>query len=431
MDVRRPAKLYQRLHRCPSAVALHLAFPALPPSPPPATCARPLAASSSPPCGLPPRPQGNPFLTSFAMSIFCCPHRLLLNITVYAALRFACGFARSTVGTTCLRPLHRARLRRWRNTVSIFNFFCFTSGFLSFPPSLHLNRASSWGSVSLDVHPSIFCSILIYFFVQESPRWLLVKGRTEEAIKTLRKVSSSKEEVNFAELAEVATAEEQSNDAFSAARIIWGTPWAFRRLAVVMVVCFGIGMVYYGMPLNLGNLDGNLYLSVTLNALAELPSSLASFVIVRGMNRRSSTVVLTSSSGICSLVCAAHDRGWPEMAASGSVHRSMHGVRFDFVIRPGAVSDLREEHGYIGDAASGGVRRGGGPVAGGGGERKGFMTFVVFGLVILFTGLFACCLPETRSIGLTDTMEEEESRLKVARKQIHDLKYCPIPLERK
>ncbi|KAG0470869.1 hypothetical protein HPP92_017569 [Vanilla planifolia] len=358
------------------------------------------------------------FLTSFAMSIFAALTAFSSNITVYATLRFACGFARSTVGTTAFVLSTELVSRRWRNTVSIFNFFCFTSGFLSLPAIAYLNRASSWRALYLWTSiPSIFCSILIYFFVHESPRWLLVKGRTEEAIKTLRKVSASKEEVNSAELAEVAaTAEAQSKDAFSAARILWGTPWAFRRLAVVMVVCFGIGMVYYGMPLNLGNLDENLYLSVTLNALAELPSSLASFVIVGGMNRRSSTMVLTSSSGICSLVCAAMIGGWPEMAVEVAAFIAactafdlilLYGLElFPTCVRNTAISAMRQVVVFGGAVA---------PLLAAEGRGKGFMTFVVFGLVILFTGLFAYCLPETRSIGLTDTMEEEESRLKVAK----------------
>ena len=42
-----------------------------------------------------------------------------------------------------------------------------------------------WTSV-----PSLCYSILFYFLVQESPRWLLVRGRKQDAIETLQQIAS-------------------------------------------------------------------------------------------------------------------------------------------------------------------------------------------------------------------------------------------------
>ncbi|ERN14914.1 hypothetical protein AMTR_s00032p00183130 [Amborella trichopoda] len=70
-----------------------------------------------------------------------------------------------------------------------------------------------------------------------------------------------------------------------------------------MVVGFGAGLVYYGMPLGAGNLDFNLHLSVTFNALAEFPSALLSFFLISRLNRRCAVITLSMVSGVLSILC--------------------------------------------------------------------------------------------------------------------------------
>jgi hypothetical protein len=48
--------------------------------------------------------------------------------------------------------------------------------------------------------------------------------------------------------------------------------WALIRIIAVMILGIGIGMVYLGMPLAVGNLEFNIYLAVVFNASMEIPS---------------------------------------------------------------------------------------------------------------------------------------------------------------
>ncbi|THG16181.1 hypothetical protein TEA_020618 [Camellia sinensis var. sinensis] len=80
--------------------------------------------------------------------------------------------------------------------------------------------------------------------------------------------------------------------------------WALKRLLAVMVIGFGIGMVYYRMPLGVGSLALNLYLSTTFNALSELPASLVTFLVVGRLNRKGSLLGFTTLSGMCSVMCS-------------------------------------------------------------------------------------------------------------------------------
>ncbi|KAL0928015.1 hypothetical protein M5K25_002248 [Dendrobium thyrsiflorum] len=176
-------------------------------------------------------------------------------------------------------------------------------------------------------------------------------------------------------------------------------------------------MVYYGMPLNLGNLSADLYLSTALNALAELPSSLAAFLIARWMKRRSSIVAFTTASGICSIVCTfMADGGWSELAVELASFFAactacnvviIYSVElFPTCVRNSAIAVVRLVI-VLGGAVA--------PVMVAMGRRRRFLSFGLFGTVIFFAGLFAGFLPETKGCGISDTMEEEEIKEMAAR----------------
>ncbi|KAF3974835.1 hypothetical protein CMV_001881 [Castanea mollissima] len=208
------------------------------------------------------------FLSCLTMSLSSLLTVFSTNIWVYSALRLVCGFGRATIGTSALVLTAELVGKRWRGQVGVIGFFCFTIGFLSLPAIAYLNRGSSWRSLYLWTSiPGIFYSMLVHFFVRESPRWLFVRGRKEEAVATLKSIATpSRSSCLTWSFSEVSFQEERCNNGniFSTIKMLVQKRWAFRRLLPVLVIGFGSGMVYYGMPLGLGNLSFNLYLSVTL-----------------------------------------------------------------------------------------------------------------------------------------------------------------------
>ncbi|KAL4597781.1 hypothetical protein ACB092_11G013800 [Castanea dentata] len=292
------------------------------------------------------------FLSCLTMSLSSLLTVFSTNIWVYSALRLVCGFGRATIGTSALVLTAELVGKRWRGQVGVIGFFCFTIGFLSLPAIAYLNRGSSWRSLYLWTSiPGIFYSMLVHFFVRESPRWLFVRGRKEEAVATLKSIATpSRSSCLTWSFSEVSFQEERCNNGniFSTIKMLVQKRWAFRRLLPVLVIGFGSGMVYYGMPLGLGNLSFNLYLSVTLNALAEIPSSLITMLLIATSLVRQAVVF----GGVFGPMLVAADR------------------------------------------------------------RDGISSYGVFGLVIGCCGLFAICLPETRGRALCDTMDEEEHKEK-------------------
>ncbi|EXB51241.1 Organic cation/carnitine transporter 3 [Morus notabilis] len=336
------------------------------------------------------------------------------NIWIYSALRFVGGFGRATIGTCALVLSTELVGRRWRGQVGVMGFVFFTLGFLSLPAMAYANRESSWRNLYVWTSvPTIFYSMAVYFLVYESPRWLFVRGRKEDAVKNMAQISNNQNIIMS--FSSMAFEEETWNvDLYSAIKILVKKKWAFRRLSAVMAIGFGTGMVYYGMPLALGDLDFNLYLSIAFNALSELPSSLVTFFLVENLNRKSSLLFFTSLSGICSIMSVLRGKIWTRLQIGFELVSFFSAcTAFDMLliftielfptcVRNSAVAMVRQA------LVFGGVFS---PVlAAAGRGSDGFVSYGVFGIVIGCFGLFVVCLPETRGRGICDTMDEEEHK---------------------
>ncbi|KAL0927907.1 hypothetical protein M5K25_002130 [Dendrobium thyrsiflorum] len=352
-------------------------------------------------------------LSTLIMSLAAALTALSPNLAVYAALRFTCGFGRANVGTSAYVLSTELVSRRQRKHVNIITFIFSTTGFLTLPVIAFLNRANSWRLLYVYTSiPSLFYCIFLHFFMKESPRWLLLKDKREEAIETLKKLSSLEETESFSDLAMTYSEKTKSGGLYSVARILWEKPWALQRLLVILIVSFGIGLMYYGMPLNLGNINANLYISAALNAVAELPSAFIIFFLANVISRRRTLVWLTIVSGGCSLACTAMG-GWPAVvfelvaffgACTAFYIEIIYAVElFPTCVRNSAMAVQRQAVVLGGVAAPAMVALG---------RRRKFLSFGMFGILIIFCGLFIMFLPETRGRAISDTMEEEESRMK-------------------
>lgn len=336
------------------------------------------------------------------------------NIWVYSALRFTTGFLRATIGTCALVLSTELVGKRWRGEVGIIGFFCFTFGFLSLPGIAYLNKDSSWRMLYLWTStPTIFYSALVHFLGYESPRWLFVQGRKEEALKVLKCLSNSDTDFTFSDDAISIDKETWNVDLYSGIKILWQKRWAFRRLSYVMIAGFGIGMVYLGMPLGLGNLKFNLYLSVTLDALSEFPASLATFFLIGMLNRRAAILVFSVVSAVFSILCVmVRDKNLQigmELVSFFSACTAFNVLLiytlelFPTCVRNSALSMVRQAlvlSGIVSPVL----------VAAAGREDNVFLSYGVFGLLIGCGGAFVLFLPETRGGSYCDTMDEQENK---------------------
>ncbi|KAK6154559.1 hypothetical protein DH2020_008807 [Rehmannia glutinosa] len=354
-------------------------------------------------------------LSCLIMSISGALTAVSTNIWMYVGLKFISGFGRSTIGTCAI--VHASELvgKKWRGKVGMIGLILFNLGFITLPLIAFLLREYSWRLIYIcTCCPGICYSLLVYFTVQESPRWLFIKGKKEEFIKTLKSLATSPQHLNILTESFFENYMEEADKLkephlYSALKILVNKSWVFKRLLVSMIVGFGVGMSYYGMPLGLGNLSFNLYLSVALNAVADSLSSLILFFVIGKMKRKRSVVGWALLSGICSVASVfVKMKGMQIVLELLSFFSTgmVYGVLlvytlelFPTSVRNSAVSMTRETVLFGGFIA---------PLLVQLGKKNEFLSYGVFGVTIAVCALFATLMPETKGRKLFDTMEEEE-----------------------
>ncbi|XP_051133602.1 organic cation/carnitine transporter 3-like [Andrographis paniculata] len=337
------------------------------------------------------------------------------NIWMYSGLRFLSGLGRGAIGGSAIVLASELVGKRWRDRVGIVGFFCFSLGFLSLPAIAFLLRGHSWRLMYLATCiPAAVYSLIVYFCVHESPRWLFIRGRKDEFLKTLKSLSCSNR--GKKSLPELPPENLQGDKNDAVCLMLFKKSWAARRLMTAVVVSIGIGMPYYGMPLALGSQSFNLYLSSALSAVSEIPASLLSFYMIGKFRRRGSVMGLCVLSGTCVVGSVLAKGRELKGLQLGLQLASFFGscAAFDMMViytlelfptcvRSMAVSVARQAM-VLGGAIS--------PVlaAAAAERRNAWLSYGVFAAAILASGVCVVGLPETRGRALSDTMDEEECK---------------------
>ncbi|KXJ28938.1 organic cation transporter protein [Exaiptasia diaphana] len=162
-------------------------------------------------------------------------------------------------------------------------------------------------AVSLPAAPLLVC----WWFIPESPRWLIAQNRIDEAHQLLLKfacknrVKVDEEELKLVIL-EIKKAElRQDNTRKYGVLDLVKTRKLRKRTIICCFNWFVNTLVYFGINLNVKNLGGDMYLNFFILSIIEIPGALFCWFLMARFGRRIPYSVLMLTSGIaCMLVLA-------------------------------------------------------------------------------------------------------------------------------
>ncbi|KAL0867362.1 hypothetical protein Bca101_046480 [Brassica carinata] len=355
------------------------------------------------------------FFTTLAMSFTGISIFFSTNIWIYVFLKFTIGFARSQICTYAFNLIGERVSTKWRPRGAMIPFTLFVLGFMSLSGIAYLVRHVSWRVLYLCTSvPAAVHSVFIYLFALESPRWLHVQGKNEEAIEVLKKISPANRVYLESVSSRLPSKDVLENTPSSSIKDLFIRKWAVQRIMVVMTIMFGLGMMYYGVPLAVRDIDVNIYLSEALNAAVELPTFVIAPILLEKFNRRSSVLANCLVGGALAVFCFVltllgltnvafvFELGSFFCARIGFNLMAVYMIEmFPTCVRNFATTMLRLSL-VLGGACC--------PIIASVGRNVPSLSFAVFGVMVSSLGLFTLFLPETKGSSLCDTLEAQEQR---------------------
>ncbi|XP_056279399.1 organic cation/carnitine transporter 2-like [Pseudoliparis swirei] len=154
---------------------------------------------------------------------------------------------------------------------------------------------TSWRHLSLAMAvPGLAC-IPLWWLIPESPRWLVSRGRIQEAETLLRSAALENRveapQVIFlsANVEKVPIEKEESASFLDLLRTA-----NIRRMTLILwFTWFSLSLSYFGLSFNSSGLSGNPFLNYFLLTVVELPAYAATWLAVRSLPRRPSYILFT------------------------------------------------------------------------------------------------------------------------------------------
>ncbi|XP_078412827.1 solute carrier family 22 member 2-like [Cetorhinus maximus] len=299
----------------------------------------------------------------------------------------------------------------YRRTVGIVNQMCFSFGMILLAAVAHLIPA--WRSLQLTATIPNFCFLIYYWFMPESPRWLLSRKKKEEAMKVLQKMAK-KNKRTFSMNIETVHIEDCDVELKNPSVVdLVKTPQIRKHTLILMFNWFASALVYLGLVMRLGIMGGNIYINFFISGVVEIPAAIIIILLIDRVGRRFPFAAGNFLAGASCLITAIlpDDLHWLKAVISslGKLGITVAFLMVCFVntelyptfLRNFAVSVCSTLCDIGGIVAPFILYR----LAAFWGE----MPLVVFGVIALIAGVLVLLLPETMGVTLPETIEEAEN----------------------
>ncbi|KAL8185990.1 UNVERIFIED_CONTAM: hypothetical protein K2H54_061246 [Gekko kuhli] len=306
----------------------------------------------------------------------------------------------------------------------------FTLGVVILPGIAYL--IPTWQGIQLATTLPNFIFLLYYWVVPESPRWLLSRKEGDKATRVMHSIAKkngnllslhySERTFSYTNSVVLGSVPSKEHDAPESMIVddqiavtneevtnpssfdLVKTPQMRKFTLILMYAWFTTAVVYQGLVLRLGIIEGNLYLEFFVTAMMELPAALLILLIIDRIGRRLPFVISTFVAGVSCLITAF----LPKVSIVARVAITMSFELVYLVNSELYPTTLRN----FGVAVCSGLCDIGGIVA-------PFLLYrladiwvelplIVYSILCVLCGILLMLLPETKGIPLPETVEDVE-----------------------
>ncbi|XP_072031442.1 solute carrier family 22 member 15-like [Amphiura filiformis] len=222
----------------------------------------------------------------------------------FVIARFLVGLVAAGCITTTVVYVMENAPSNWRTMLNtIYGFFY---GFGISLLALLAYFLREWRDLVLYSNVLLLGFICLLWFLPESPRWLASQGRLGEAEEILFYLGRRNgvtpvtyDMVSLRGMSNVASTNDvQKGSVLDGFR----TREMRRRMLILMFIWMVSTMSYFGLTIGSSNLGGNMYITVALSGLIELPAKVIGGMISTRFGRR---IAVTSCMMLCGVCCLA------------------------------------------------------------------------------------------------------------------------------
>uniref|UniRef100_A0A8C6N8N3 Uncharacterized protein n=1 Tax=Melopsittacus undulatus TaxID=13146 RepID=A0A8C6N8N3_MELUD len=156
----------------------------------------------------------------------------------------------------------------------------------------------NWRLLQIAGTAPVFALFFYIWVLPESARWLVIKGRIEEAKKLLQKAAAINKRTLPPELLEQVPA----GAVFVAALELSFIPWIWLHVLFHFNFRFADSLVYYGLSLNVSGFGLNVYLTQLAFGGVELPARISCIFLLQWFGRKKTQAAVLLLSGLMSLL---------------------------------------------------------------------------------------------------------------------------------
>ncbi|KAJ6636481.1 Organic cation transporter protein [Pseudolycoriella hygida] len=225
---------------------------------------------------------------TFLMGFLGMAPALAVDPWSYTVARFLAGFSVGATFVIYLSHLMEFLIPSWRHICGAFSLF--PVGEMLLPLLAYL--IGGWRVLTFTLAlPALFL-LTFYRFVLESPRWLLVRNRPDDAHKVFEKIAAwnSKTAPSLPEIKQlqafILKQETSSLTGVKAMKVIMKNEKLRKNLAIETFCVVSCAVVFYGVSFNAKNLGGNKYLNVFYMGILDFCASLTTLLFTNNLGRR-------------------------------------------------------------------------------------------------------------------------------------------------